>query len=125
MGPDKKLLIAGAALAGTVAMVPAVAHAGSVDCDSNRVCIYDGNNFVGIIGERAPGNGLANIRSRYNDKMDSWENKTNSDSAWYHDIIGNGNCNDMDSQNQDTNINFIDSDELSSWRTNGECNDFD
>lgn len=117
----RKLLIAGAALVGTIGLVPPVAQAGNPDCGDDHVCIYDGNDFVGFIGERSEGEGLENIRSAYNDKMDSWENKSRQDAAWYHDINGNGNCVEMDARNEDDNINFFDSDELSSWRTDSGC----
>lgn len=98
-----------------------MAIAGGIDCDANRACIYDGNGFVGIIGERAAGGGVVNVPSSYNDKMDSWENKTNTDAAWYYNANGGGNCREMDSLSEDSNVNVLNSDELSSWRTDRGC----
>lgn len=116
----KKLIVVGAAAVGMLGL-PGAASAGGADCDANRACIYDGNNFVGIIGERASGGGVVNVPSAFNDKMDSWENKTSIDAAWYYDVGGNGDCVEMDSLNEDNDINVFDSDELSSWRTDRGC----
>lgn len=53
--------------------------------------------------------------------MDSWENKTAIDAAWYYDANGGGNCREMDSGSEDGNVNVFNSDELTSWKTNGGC----
>lgn len=61
------------------------------------------------------------MSSSANDHMDSWENNINNATAWYHDAGGSGTCRTMAAGAEDDNINFVDSDELSSWKTNGGC----
>lgn len=90
-------------------------------CRKARVCIYDGNDYVGLLGARRSGLGVMNVSRRYDNKMDSWQNKTRKDAAWYYKRNGKGKCTDMDARESDPNINFLASDELSSWKTNGDC----
>ncbi|MFT4081759.1 MAG: peptidase inhibitor family I36 protein [Nocardioides sp.] len=85
------------------------------------MCIYSSNNYVGEIGDRAAGKGVANINPAYNDQMDSWWNETNSKARWYYDGNGKGTCNNFAPGTRDGNIGVNPSDELSSWATNGYC----
>jgi len=109
-------------LAGTT-MLAAGAAASATEplCQRNRVCIFDGNDFAGLLGARRPGGRLKNVSSTANDKTDSWKNRTRRNAAWYHDRGGEGDCTRMKRRSEDPNINFFDSDELSSWRTNRGC----
>jgi hypothetical protein len=114
--------LAAAAVLVTAGLVPGVAQAGNDDmCPDGTVCIYDGNDWVGYLERRAPGQGVWDTPRWAEDHMDSWENRTAEDAAWYHDRKGTGRCVDMLGDREDGNINVRDSDELSSWRTDGSC----
>ncbi|MEU8258657.1 peptidase inhibitor family I36 protein [Micromonospora inaquosa] len=118
----KKLLLAGAVIAAGGLAFPAAASAGNPSlCGSDLVCIYDGNSWVGFLGSRGPGGGLANVSASANDHMDSWENRTNTNAAWYYDHDGGGHCRTMAKLTEDDNVNVLNSDELSSWRTDRGC----
>lgn len=119
----KKILAVAIIAAGTGIAAPmSTAGAGSNLCDSNRVCIYESNDYVGLLGQRSAGQKRVNVSSKAEDKMDSWENKTSTNARWYHKKTGDGGkCVNMLAKKQDNNINVIDSDELSSWATNGAC----
>ncbi|MFI9643580.1 peptidase inhibitor family I36 protein [Micromonospora sp. NPDC051925] len=117
-----KVLLAGAVIAAGGLAFPAAASAGNpAFCGSNLVCIYDGNNWVGFLGSRGPGGGIENVSAAANDHMDSWENRTSTNAAWYYDHDGGGACVNMSKLSEDDNINVFDSDELSSWRTDRGC----
>ncbi len=90
-------------------------------CGTGRACIYGNNDFAFKIGERDAGRPVANIAPQYNDAMDSWINRLNNNAAWYHEANGGGDCVTMSANSNDPNINFVDSDELSSWKTSGGC----
>jgi hypothetical protein len=116
-----KALVAAAVLV-TAGLVPGVAQAGNDDfCAQEQVCIYDGNDWVGFLESRPPGLRVENTWTWAEDHMDSWENRTGKPAAWYHDRKGKGRCVDMAAHHEDANINVRDSDELSSWRTDGSC----
>ncbi|HEV7826498.1 MAG TPA: hypothetical protein VGP02_16495, partial [Mycobacteriales bacterium] len=116
-----KALVAAAVLV-TAGLVPGVAQAGNDDfCAQEQVCIYDSNDWVGFLESRPPGLGIRNTWSWAEDSMDSWENRTGTDAAWYHDRNGKGRCVTLRHRSEDGNINVYDSDELSSWKTNGGC----
>lgn len=119
----KKVLAAGFIIVGFAFAAPSVAQAGNpLFCDDpGEVCIYDGNNWVGFLGARPAGGGIQNVSSSANDHMDSWENNIGNNAAWYHDSGGSGTCRTMSAGAEDDNINFVDSDELSSWKTNAGC----
>ncbi|GAB4107422.1 hypothetical protein GCM10028790_64410 [Micromonospora taraxaci] len=117
--------LAAAATLGIVALfvVPGVAAAGNPGvCKSNKMCIYNDNDFSGLIDiPRDPGGGIRTVSSKDNDKMDSWENRTSSRGSWYYDANGGGDCVRMTENSEDNNINVFDSDELTSWRTDRGC----
>jgi len=109
-------------LAGTTMLAAGAAvSAGEAPCPKNKVCIFDGNDYSGLLDSRRPGGRLRNVSSAASDGMDSWINQTKKNAAWYHDINGKGNCHDMKRMSRDPNINFFASDELSSWKTNRGC----
>lgn len=118
----KEVALAGIMIVGVSALGGAgVAQAGSSYCLSNRVCIYGSDNFVTPLGSRGPGGGVENVTSYRNDRMDSWENRTRTNAAWYYNSNGTGTCRTLGLLREDNNINFLDSDKLSSWRTNRGC----
>lgn len=116
----KRILIA-SVLVGSGVMASGVADAGSDLCPGNRACIYDHNDFSGLLGTKGPGTGLKNVSKRSNDKTDSWENKTRRSGAWYQDSNGEGKCHNLDRLSQKANLSVFPSDELSSWRMNRKC----
>lgn len=118
----KKRFVVTFLLAGTTVLAAGASVGASEPlCLKNRVCIFDGTDYAGLLGSRRPGLGLMNVSSTANDKMDSWKNQTGRNAAWYHDVDGDDRCVNMKRRSRDPNINFYDSDELSSWRTNRGC----
>ena len=110
------LTVAGAGLvsAGT-------AVAGSDLCDNNYGCIYDENDFVGLIGKKAGGAGMSNVPPSVNDSMESWENKATISGCWYEHANGGGTQFDLPAESEDNNLGWTLADELSSWRMSGIC----
>lgn len=96
-------------------------EAGSSLCPTNTVCIYMDNNWVGLLGYRAPGQGLANVSSGANDKTSSWENKTATNARWYEHTNGGGFCSNFIAGGSDNDESDTYNDKLSSWATNGAC----
>jgi hypothetical protein len=90
-------------------------------CGTGRVCIYGNNDFAWKIGERDYGRPVANIAAQYNDEMDSWINRLNSNAAWYDDANGGGGCHTLNANSNDPNVSILNTDDLSSWKTNGGC----
>ncbi len=112
-------------VASALSVAPEAAQAGNPNyCPDliRKSCIYANNNFVGLLDSpRLPGGGIRNVPSSDRDKMDSWENRTGTHAAWYHNANGGGDCVLMHWGSEDANINVFDSDELSSWRTDRGC----
>jgi putative ABC transport system ATP-binding protein len=80
----------------TAGLVPGVAQAGNPDfCAVEQVCLYDGNNWVGFLESRPPGQRVLDTWPWAEDHMDSWENRTGKPAAWYHDRDGKGRCVNM------------------------------
>ena len=117
----KKLLVTSVLVGSGLLASGISASAGSNLCDPNRACIYDHNDFAGLLGTKGPDQPLDNVSASANDKTDSWENKTARNGAWYYDANAGGNCNTMSSHKEDANLAVFPSDELSSWKTNGAC----
>jgi hypothetical protein len=101
-------------------VAPAAAHAGNPDlCKASKACIYADDDFSALIDSpRDAGGGVRNVNAGDDNRMDSWENRTSTKSAWYHNANGGGDCVNMNATSEDDDINVFDSDELSSWRTN-------
>jgi hypothetical protein len=91
------------------------------ECDANRSCMWGNNDFVFLIGERAPGGGLVNLTGDRNDQMDSWGNRTTTNSAGFGNANGGGDCQTFTAGQRDNDVAFFNSDEVSSWKTNGGC----
>jgi hypothetical protein len=107
--------------AGLIASAPTIASAGNPLCSANRVCIYDSADWVGLLGERAPGNARVNVATAINDKTSSWENKTTTNARWYEAANGTGQCHTMNANREDNFVGLTDNDTLTSWATNGAC----
>lgn len=112
-------------VAGLTVVIPvslaSQANAGSNLCPSKQVCIYEDNNFVGLMGYRRAGLGIMNVSGKNNDIMSSYENKSGTNARWCHDADGKGRCVTMLAYRSDNDINTWDDDELTSWATNGSC----
>lgn len=103
-------------------LTPGEVSAGNPNlCHAAEACIYANNNFVGLLDKMTGGTRVRTVSSVDNDKMDSWENRTNRRGAWYHDANGGGDCVTMEAGREDNNINVFDSDELTSWGMNQGC----
>jgi hypothetical protein len=97
------------------------AQASFEECDANMVCMWGNNDFVWLIGERGPGGGVVNLDSLVNDQMDSWGNRSTSNAAGYADANGSGDCQTFVAGQRDANVAPWNSDEITSWKTNGGC----
>ena len=90
-------------------------------CPSNRVCLFDHQDYVGLLGYRQGGGGLVSISSGANDKMSSWSNKTGSHGAWYANQNGGGGCYTMHPNTNNRYVGILFNDQASSWRTDRSC----
>ena len=53
--------------------------------------------------------------------MDSWGNRTTTNAAGYGSANGSGDCQTFGAGERDDNVSTFNSDEVSSWKTNGGC----
>lgn len=109
-----------AALGGGAAFA-ASASAGSADCVGARMCIYTNSNYSGLLASRVGGGGILNLIAEDDNRMDSWENKTAYNGAWYDDRNGGGTCNTMSAGRFNADVGFFSRNGMSSWRSNGAC----
>jgi Peptidase inhibitor family I36 len=114
-------LIAGLIITSGIVLAPVVADAGSASCPASKICLYADNNFKAFMGFRSAGQGISNISVNNEDALDSWENKSSTNAAWYKNLDGKGTCRTMLAKKEDNNISFLDSDTASSWKTDGAC----
>lgn len=98
-----------------------VALAGSSLCPRANVCIYDHDQFNGLLAARSGGQGAVNVGGAINDKMTSWENKSSYNARWYRDANSSGTCNNMARYSENGNVGWWNSDILTSWATDGGC----
>lgn len=114
------VVIATLALAGAGAS--GGAQAAFSDCDPNRSCLWGNNDYVWLLSERQAGGGLLSFSGQdRNNQMDSWGNRTATPSAGYDGADGSGDCQTFEAGQRDNNVSFVNSDEVSSWRTNRGC----
>jgi hypothetical protein len=109
------------AIVATGVSLTVTAEAAFSDCNANRVCLWGNNDFQWLIGERAPYGGLVALTGERNDQMDSWGNRTVVNAAGYEHSNGTGDCQTFTAGQRDNNVNYFNSDEVSSWRTNHGC----
>jgi hypothetical protein len=63
-----------------------------------------------------------NLTGERNDQMDSWANRsTTYDGCMTEHSNGGGDKQGMARANNDNNVSPLNSDEVTSWRTNGGC----
>lgn len=116
----KAAIIVGAiALVGIGAGSPAVA--GSSLCGASKVCIYDDQGFVGLLGSRSGGLGAVNVSTGTNDQTSSWENKSSYNGRWHTNANSSGTCRKMAAKKELSYVGSTDNDKLTSWATNGGC----
>jgi hypothetical protein len=118
-GIVKKAIVGAFVLVGISFAGPA--QASFSQCDANRVCLWGNNDYNWIIGERAPGGGMSNLTGDANNEMDSWANRTTRNAAGYGASNGSGDCQTFQAGERDNNVANWNSDEVSSWKTNGGC----
>jgi hypothetical protein len=97
------------------------AQAAFSDCPSNRVCLWGNNDFVYLIAVKAPYEGLRSLSGDANNQMDSWGNRTGRNAAGYDYSNGTGDCQTFSAGSRDNNVNYWNSDEVSSFRTDRGC----
>lgn len=116
-----RLAIATTMIAAATSVTAITAADASDACGANRACLYGNNDYKWKLSERAPGYGLYNLTSGVNDEMDCWINLTRTNAAGYEYANGGGDCQTFAWCSRDNNVNFANSDEVSSWRTNRGC----
>lgn len=116
-------MVAVAAIAGSGVIGSAMAsNAGSTLCTgSDKVCIYDDLNWVGLLGSRSTTSGAQNVSTGANDKTSSWENERGTGARWYTDANSSGTCRSMPANSEDSYVGDTYNDKLTSWATNGTC----
>lgn len=118
-GIVKKAVVGAFVLVGIGFASPA--QASFSECDADRVCMWGNNDYHWLIGERGPGGGLVNLSGDKNNEMDSWGNRTARNAAGYGSTGGSGDCQTFKAGERDNNVASWNSDEISSWKTNGGC----
>lgn len=116
-----KVLLIALVLVGTALGAAHTTQAAYSDCGGNRVCLWGNNDFRWLIGQRSPGYGWLNLSGDRDDEMDSWANRTGTTSAAYSNYDGHGECQVLWRYSSDDNVAPWNSDQVSSWRTNGGC----
>lgn len=101
---------------------PAVmAPASQQQCPDSRVCLFDSTDYVGLLGFRVPGQGLADLSAANDNRMESWINRTSTHAAWYDDRNGGGTCNEMYPLTGKSDVGFFARNGASSMRTDRGC----
>ena len=113
------LAVAASMVSGLAWATPAMAT--EAQCLSNRACLFGNNDFDWLISMRTPNAGLMNMSATVNDKMDSWINRTNQSARGYEHADARGACQTFSSNTKEPNVSFWNSDEVSSWATDGKC----
>ncbi|MEV4173702.1 peptidase inhibitor family I36 protein [Nonomuraea sp. NPDC049709] len=117
-----KTLVLGGMIAAAAWVGPGMATADLNECDSGNLCMWGNNDYNWLIGERAGGGGTANLSGSGNNQMDSWANTSSTYSGcMYADANGGGDKQTMGRVSRDNNVSSLNSDEVSSWKTNGSC----
>ncbi len=117
----KGLILAVTAVA-VVAGGNVLAEAGATDnCPAGRGCFYDHAGFVGLLATKKGGEGASNVAGRVNDKMSSWNNRTNSNGRWYPHRDSSGLCHNMRAGWSQGYVGREFNDRLTTWAMNGGC----
>lgn len=93
------------------------------ECDSNSMCMWGGDDFQWLIGERAHGSAaFADLSGGWDNQMDSWANRSATyDGCMTGSANGGGDKQGMARAGNDNNVSPLNSDEVTSWRTSGGC----
>jgi len=117
-----KKFVLGGMIAAAALVSPGMATASLSQCDTGNLCMWGNNDYDWLIGERAGNGGTVNLPSDVNDEMDSWANTSSTYSGcMYGDANGGGDKQTMRRVSRDNNVASWNSDEVSSWKTNGSC----
>lgn len=115
-------VIAGAMVEGTVLVIPGMAQASLAQCSGNNTCLWGNNDFDFYLTGKGENLGYSNLTSAQNDRMDSWANRSVSfSSCGRSNANGSGDGQTFARNSNDSNVNTFDSDEVSSYKTNGAC----
>lgn len=95
------------------------AHAGSGQCGASETCMWGNNDYKWLIFNE--NNFHGNIYGEPNNEMDSWLNRSFSDSLGTAGRRGAGDCQSFDARESDNNVAPWNSDEISFVSTIGGC----
>lgn len=115
------MMSAVALLPGGLTQAHAMSPASSAQCPSDRVCLFDSTDFVGLLGFRVPNMGLADLSAANDNAMESWINRTYYSAAWYDDRGGQGTCNTMAPLSTKRDVGYFARNGASSMRTDHGC----
>lgn len=125
----KILLVGGMVCAGLFVATPA-AQAAITDCGDTfyGVCLWDYAGFDGGPNVRVPANTggtpqTTNVSAAFNDHMTSWSNNSYTrDARWFYNANGTGTTRCMNPNSSNSNVGWLDNDELSSVVTYTNAN---
>lgn len=117
-----KSMLAGAMIAGTVLAVPVAANASLSQCAVNYTCLWGNNDFLWYLAGKNQNQGYSNLTGEANDQMDSWANRSVLfNSCGREHSNGAGDSQTWNKNSSDNDVNTFNSDEVSSYKTNGSC----
>lgn len=103
---------------GLVAAAPANA---SYYCATNYVCLYDYDNYTGLLEERSGGSVYTwNLPVADRDKTASWGNDSLYDTGLYDELNGTGTCWQLNAKSNGS-FTWTVRDRAESWRTANGC----
>lgn len=110
-----KSVLAGAMLAMSLAALPVSANAAVSACASNRVCLFQNQNYGGsYYQDGSSSSSPVTINHLWNFGISSWENRMARDAKWFQlqNGLGTGRC--MNSNSWNSYVGFWDNDTLQS-----------
>lgn len=116
-------VLAASIVSASFTFVAAPSVAALSDCATNSTCIWANNNFGGSRQGRSHGQDeIKNVSAALNDAMDSWANRSATyKSCGYGGKNGGGDKQNWSETSNDNDVNPVNSDEVSSWRTKFGC----
>lgn len=117
-----KLWLAGAMILATALIAPGLASGSLSQCASGHVCLWGNNDFQWLIADRTAGSGtITNLTGEADNQMDSWANPSSYNACGWGAANGTGDAQPFAAADNDNNVAFFNSDEVSSWRTRYGC----
>lgn len=117
-----KAALIGAMMIGTAVLTPGIAQAALSECPTNYTCLWGNNDFLWYLTGKNQNNGYSNLSGEANNQMDSWANRSASyNSCGTGSANGGGDKQNWSRGTSDNNVSPVNSDEVSSYKTNGSC----